>query len=407
MSWVPILDGDLADRARDAIDAIAAAVAEHETPESRGPTRAIDLAEGKTGVALFLGELARVRNDAGIADRATAVFESVVDRLAGTDVSPGLFDGFAGIGWVQNRLYDDAGATTQIDEGLSALLDRDGWDGLTDLISGLVGYGVYLIERPRDSTVDRALARLAAHLEASAHHDGDETWWATPSWSSDYVDTVAYPPGALDLGMSHGVAGIASFLALAADRLASTRLLVGALTWLWNRRVDGARDMFPAWIIPGGPPQLGGHGWCRGDIGIAMAFLHASRVLGDSIWRERGLEILRRAARREPVRKQPGDISMCHGASSYAHLMNRAFQLTGDEELRDAARAEFRRLLDLRRPGEPIAGFATIGEHTDGLTHTWPYPGLLFGATGVGLALLGACTSQTPAWDRALLIDLA
>lgn len=64
----------------------------------------------------------------------------------------------------------------------------------------------------------------------------------------------------------------------------------------------------------------------------------------------------------------------------------------------------FARALELRRPGQGIAGFRTWGPGADG-EMTWLIdPTFLTGAAGIGLALLGATTDLEPVWDRLLLL---
>jgi hypothetical protein len=78
-------------------------------------------------------------------------------------------------------------------------------------------------------------------------------------------------------------------------------------------------------------------------------------------------------------------------------------QATGEDWLADAARAWFARALDMRQPNG-VGGF--LG-YTPSAEAPWrPETGLLTGAAGIGLALLAACTSVEPEWDRVLLLDV-
>jgi hypothetical protein len=96
------------------------------------------------------------------------------------------------------------------------------------------------------------------------------------------------------------------------------------------------------------------------------------------------------------------DAGICHGAAGVAHIFNRLYQATGDEELGDAARRWYRQLLTMRRPGEGIAGFPARN-HVDGRDVWIADDSVLMGASGVGLVRLAAVTELEPAWDRALL----
>jgi hypothetical protein len=87
------------------------------------------------------------------------------------------------------------------------------------------------------------------------------------------------------------------------------------------------------------------------------------------------------------------------------HVFNRLCQATREPLLLDAARTWFARALELRRPGQGIAGFRTWGPGADG-EMTWLVdPTFLTSVAGVGFALLGATTAIEPVWDRLLLLS--
>ena len=59
----------------------------------------------------------------------------------------------------------------------------------------------------------------------------------------------------------------------------------------------------------------------------------------------------------------------------------------------------------MRRPEGGIGGFFALDVVND--ERRWVAdPGLLTGATGIGLALLAAITPVEPAWDRILLVSI-
>ena len=123
----------------------------------------------------------------------------------------------------------------------------------------------------------------------------------------------------------------------------------------------------------------------------------------DALARE-ALRVARRAAAESTEKKEVIDAGLCHGAAGVAHLFNRIYQTSDDEACGDAARRWFARALEMRRPGEGLAGFVTWGARRDEPGPGWiADPGLLIGASGIGLALLGAVSTVEPAWDRMLL----
>jgi hypothetical protein len=82
------------------------------------------------------------------------------------------------------------------------------------------------------------------------------------------------------------------------------------------------------------------------------------------------------------------------------------YQATGDAQLKEAATFWFERTLELRRPGEGVAGFAAFMPEEDGKERWIADPGLLNGAAGIALALLAAITPVEPAWDQMLLVSI-
>jgi lantibiotic biosynthesis protein len=412
--WTPVLGGELADEARACTLAIARELEGWEPPAALEPAKAIDLPHGQAGVALFLAYLARVTGDGAIGARASATLDRALDALATTDLDPCLHGGFTGIAWVQEHLRDDAEGAEPIDEVLLGLLGQDRWAGALDLTLGLVGYGIYLLERPRSPMIDAALDRVIHHLVAAAETAGEETWWRTPAWLVPARRRGRYPGGYVDVSLAHGMPGIVSFLAIAGERVgtAGRHLLPRALRWIWNRRLPaGVASRFPRWVAPGQAaspdqaPEPGRAAALDGDAGVAVALLHGARALGDPVWWERGCEVARHLARRDPASCEVVDASLGHGAAGIALVLTRLHHATGDAAIGEAARAWYRHLLAMRRPGEGIAGHLTREVAARGVVGR-PPPGVHYGAAGIGLALLAGWSEVAPAWDRVLLTDL-
>jgi hypothetical protein len=352
--------------------------------------------------------------------------------MAEKPASASLYSGLAGVGWTLAHLrgrvsgLDGTDDLAEIDEVLLDHLDQSPWGEDYDLICGLVGFGVYALERvwvarPESSKgvpgplstpfedsgratqcLKRVLDRLA---ETAKRCEAGFTWWTNPAWLP--VETQAkVPAGYYNLGLAHGVPGVIGLLGQACTTgIAGTRdrsLLEGAVAWLLAQRGPGG---FAAWVEPGrvgdGPARLA---WCYGDPGVAAALLGAARCVREPTWESEALAIARRAAARPPEHAGVRDAGLCHGAAGLGHLFNRLYQATGEQCLGDAARFWLTRTLQMRKPGRGVGGFEAWqpGEAGD---LTWvAEPGLLTGAAGIALALLSATTPIEPAWDRVLLV---
>jgi lantibiotic biosynthesis protein len=184
-------------------------------------------------------------------------------------------------------------------------------------------------------------------------------------------------------------------------------LLDGAVAWLLAHRLPpGSGSCFASSFYPGDEPMPSRLAWCYGDPGIAATLLVAARAAGERSWEDEALAIARATVERPEASAGIRDPGLCHGAAGLAHLYNRLWQTTGDEAFAGAARFWFERALDLRVPGEPVAGFQAWRVGEPGSSGRWePESGFLEGATGIGLALLAAASTVEPEWDRILLLS--
>jgi hypothetical protein len=138
---------------------------------------------------------------------------------------------------------------------------------------------------------------------------------------------------------------------------------------------------------------------------VAVALLGAARCVGAPPWEERARVAALRATTRPPDRTRVFDAGLCIGAAGLGHLFNRLYQAWGEPRLAERSRFWFERALQMRRPGQGIAGYAAWMPDANDVDGWRDDPGVLMGAAGVALALLAAATPFEPAWDRMLLVQ--
>jgi class I lanthipeptide synthase len=279
-SWQPLLTGSLAERARQVVDEIAAALTpapaaaagtdqrpdvpegpERTTAETGEPLAAPDalgaadaaisnptLAGGTAGAALFFAYRAGRGGEPGAAgdsDAAALLLERCTEALATTPLAPDLYGGFSGVAWTAEHLYgprfaaapaptspgtetpqtpetpggaeDDAeDPLAEIDAALLRYLDRSPWTADYDLIRGLAGFGVYALERLPRPSAIACLTKIVDRLAETAEHGPEGTTWHTAPELLPDWQRAIFPRGYYNLGVAHGVPALIAMLGAAA-----------------------------------------------------------------------------------------------------------------------------------------------------------------------------------------------
>jgi hypothetical protein len=418
--WRPLLDGVLASQLLEVVecvaDAILTPVGEAANEASRGEAREASLSGGSAGLAIFFGYLSQDRHQDRYRKPALKLLEDAADAVASVTMKPSLYGGFTGVAWamshLEKQLFEsgEGDSTDAVDEALKGYTNKPTWRADYDLVSGLVGLGVYALERLPAPKAVSCLEGIIDRLEEAAEQQAEGVTWHTAPNVLPPLQRKRCPRGYYNLGLAHGLPGVIVLLAAACASGIKPRkaraLLDGAVAWLLNqKRRPRTGSRFPAWVVPGTRPESCRSAWCYGDPGVAAGLFCAARSVGQPAWEREAIEIARGAATRPPDDAGVADAGLCHGAAGLAHIFNRFYQATGDGAFRRAALYWFERTLALRQPGRGVGGFSALTAHEDGTRYWDDDPGLLMGAAGVGLALLAATNSVEPEWDRMLLLS--
>ncbi len=410
--WQPITSAEASRECWSTIADIEVSLTEHLRREAGNDWAAPHVSGGAAGISLFFAYLHAAGGHAGADDRALEALDLSIGALAQRHLLPTLYSGFVGIGWVITHLArelfeGDGDLALEVDEALRVLLSEVTENPPFELLSGLAGYGTYLVERLPSPAAAELLGRVIDLLDAS--RDATCTWYTNPGWLPEWQRELM-PRGYHNLGVAHGIPGVIGFLAAAHRAGASDqripRLADDAVRWLLAQKGTWPSSVFPAHVPPDADPRPTRTAWCYGDLGVAAVLLSAAHSFNRAEWQDEALSIARIAARRSFEETRITDVGLCHGASGLAHLFNRIYQATGDGELRGAAEEWYARTLDMRRPGEGIAGFIGWSDGRRPGEGEWRgEPGFLSGVAGIGLALLAAVTEVEPAWDRVMVIS--
>jgi hypothetical protein len=413
---------EMARRVEEALDDIAAALAPAADSAAAGVRRATALADGPAGLALFFHYLDQARPGQGHDERAVTHLETAIGATSEALAGASLYGGFSGVAWAMEHLTGrlleepEAGEEDPGQEVASALggyLQHTPWQDEYDLIGGLVGFGVWAVERaPRPGGAE-AVASIVRRLGEIAERRDDGITWRTPPERMLPADAELFPQGNYNLGVAHGVPGVIGILgearACGLDVGETRELLAGAVEWLLRQTLPaGSASRFAYTVGPGVEPTPARLAWCYGDPGVALTLLVAARAAGEPEWERQALAAARLAASRPRDQGGVTDGGLCHGAAGLVHLYNRLYQATRDPLWKAESLAWLERLLAMRKPGEGTAGWLAwrpLGDITGPNPELgWAEdPGFLTGAAGIGLALLATVSPVEPAWDRVLL----
>jgi lantibiotic modifying enzyme len=419
--WEPIARGDLGQRVWQVVEAIeeegflgSDLLREGDRPSA---LEMASLARGAAGRALFCLYLKLSRASPKGGDPTLQLLRRAADELAKAVPRPGLFTGVAGVSWAAHhvRMLHSEGfledPSVDIDETLGELLELDTWRAGYDLVGGLVGIGVYSLERLPRQFAWKSLERIVMHLAHLAKHTPEGVVWTMEPNLIPKDRREQFPDGYFDLGVAHGIAGVIALLgqvyAVGVCRSEVEALLSGAVSWLLSHRLPkGSPVCFPAMVdCRNSRPVPARTAWCYGDPGIAAALLVAARGAGEPAWEREARLIGRLAALRPILDTGIVDASVCHGAAGVAHIFNRLYQESGDPVFKSAALEWIERTLAMRRPGKGIAGYQYLFFHPGGYSVWTNRVGLLEGVAGIGLALLATASLVEPSWDRPFLLS--
>lgn len=414
-TWEPVLEGDLGERAlgaaREIGHAVAGALAADPAPPSGGDA---SLSRGWTGTAVTMHYLHEAFPGEGFGAVSEDALDRAVEAVAAQRMTPALMQGFPGVAWAIEHLGQNAGpddANAAIDDALLATLAAPGWTGLYDLVIGLVGLGVYGLER-LPAASGRRIAELAVERlrEWSEPAEPGITWYTPPELIPPSA-RERVPEGYYNLGLAHGVPGVVALLARVHQAGIATEttgpLLEGAVEWLLAQSLPpGGRATWAYFVGPGIDPRPARLAWCYGDPGVISSLLAAADALDRPDWEEAALDALTRAVARPPGSSDVQGASLCHGAMGLAHLWNRMWQRTRSKDLRASIAYWTAAALDLRTHPDGLAGYSVwLPESDQEEGGDVQGPGHLAGVAGIALALVAAATDHPPAWDRYMLLS--
>jgi lantibiotic modifying enzyme len=364
-------------------------------------------------IAIFFAEAAVALERPELIECAVALQRRSAERLHSSPSGIGLHGGICGVAWLTrwlaNRQTHGDGADeacAQIDELLVRLVEE--WDlehQDYDLVSGLIGMGVYALRASPTGSARTLLEHIVSRLERAARRaDGGTTWLTPPETLPPDVLSQA-PAGLFNMGMAHGVPGVIALLSRVHGAGVETervlRLIEGALRWLQRQCVrhgDGVH--VPNWVTDASSATFPRSAWCYGTLGMSAGIMLSDQAVLCDEWHQHAIDMARREAARGVDGVGVMDACLCHGAAGNALVYLQLYASSGDHTFESAARTWYETTLRMRRRGMGIGGyqFMTCEQMSDNAS-------FLSGSAGVGLSLLAALSDHPPSWSDLLLID--
>lgn len=390
------------------------------------------LASGGAGLAVLAAQLDGAAPQAGWDREGHELLSTAVGDLEQRIAHHGLFDGTSGVGAAATALSRGGSRyrrlLAQLDDGMLPALEaslsglatqRGGVPVWTfDVISGLAGVGTYLLGRAGTHPRVRAtVEHIVEVLAGLVLEDVDPPAWHTPASVMDETMATYYPQGNLNCGLAHGIPGVLAFLSLALAEGVSWPGARGAVRFItdWLAAHAVADRWGISWPVAV-PLEYGGdsdqteddHGgmwparnaWCYGPPGVARAIWLAGQALDDDQLRALAVDAMAAVYRRPVEARGIPSPTLCHGVAGLLQITLRFLTDTCDDLFAAAADKLVTELLADHDPDRPV-GFASLepgGARVDD-------PGLLDGAAGIALVLLGAAGAGEPRWDRLFLLS--
>jgi hypothetical protein len=384
-------------------------IAADESAAAQGPPWDRDgMHSGVGGLALLLAEIRAIR---AWTEEESALADGIAQRLRRQ--IPGMTDAsyFDGLVSALGSLIalDADGAETAVSR-LIALCTSDGWpqttiEGpryrpgarVTDLTLGAAGVLLGAtwahrngIERAADLAVQAATVLLAEREEQGKGLD----WPFVPTrFLVDGEEDVRMP------NLSHGLAGIATALALAGGEFAEPDWIDAAARGA-HRLVELGDRSDGGFVVPRRLPPKPGEDvvtftWCHGPTGTSLLFaalarVGVSEVGGETVdsWRRRCLHTVRRSG--VPARVYPGfwdNDGRCCGTAGVADVVLDAGDLDYALELADA-------LVD-RAITDSTGTYWRFIEHRNAQPLLPPGTGWMQGAAGIAATLFNVSRRAT------------
>lgn len=273
-----------------------------------------------------------------------------------------------------------------------------------DLISGIVGIGVYCLSQLKEEPVAelaKEIARLSVGLTQPLHAHGKEVpgWYVPSEYQFLDEEKKRYPKGNFNLGLAHGVPGVLGYLAAASLHGihvdGQKEAIERVTTWIQNTRRESDKGFFWDTTITfeeeglpttGKRPFIGRDAWCYGTPGVAATLLISGKALKDERLKNYALDSFRGVFSRSREEWFLPGPTFCHGISGLLLITHQLAQEKQASDLKKQTARLTEYLLEYYHPEHPF-GFKNYEPSQDGYAEI-DRVDILEGSSGILLTLL-------------------
>jgi len=268
--------------------------------------------------------------------------------------------------------------------------------GNYDFIHKSIGIAYYIF---KDKKNKKLLDSYLDTLINIAQKEKNSFWWKDCFDN----DNFGYP----NIGVAHGMAGIALFLTFICKEYQSKKaflLLRKTIEFILTQEQEHfLGSYYPTFSLKEkGKSRLG---WCYGDLGIAMALYKAGIVTGNNEYCKKASEIFINSCTRKDLQENlVFDAGLCHGTAGISHIYRRIYFETKDRRFLWANKYWLEETIKMSKYPDGNIGYKSLSQ--EGFTKT--DNSFLEGISGIGLSLLANLTTNPKflAWDECLMMNL-
>lgn len=375
------------------------------------------LLDGKAGILLMFSYLSKIFPESSYQETTFKLLEELSNALANEKLTYSMSSGVAGISFAFQHLRNigvlDASEDlnlSELDEFISQGIDNDFLSGNWDPLHGMVGLGIYFLERDKETSEKKYLEKIVNHLSAMRVSKEENRIWMTPGYRKYSNDNYNF-------GMAHGMPGILSFLSEVHERGIRQNeieeMFSSCIPYLLQNEYADPVYCFPT-AIDVQPKEdkeekvFSRLGWCYGDLSMANALIHCGRALKKKELHAKGIEVALKTTKRTFENAGCVDAPFCHGSVGLVHQYLRLYHLTQNENFKMAADYWMNiTQQQFYKAGEGAGGYYSreFNEEKNEFEFETKF-GLLEGSAGIALVYLSYLYDIKPDWDIIFLTNV-